>query len=150
MPRHCDARNRVARAAVSARSTGARRSRAKFGKFFKRGFHDPLYIDWERDYKWEAHKRWEAALSRPAFSELLLAGKYADIAAQAVAIEARTNLLFSFEKMAIPRRGEGDRPAPAPLRKDYLSFFTERPTWTLDLRSGATWSAGCPGDKRVS
>ena len=40
-------------------------------------------------------------MSRPAFSELILDGKYADIAAKAVAIEARTNLLFSFEKMAI-------------------------------------------------
>ena len=37
--------------------------------------------------------RWESVLSRPAFSELLLTRKYADIAAQAVAIEARTNLL---------------------------------------------------------
>jgi hypothetical protein len=31
----------------------------------------------------------------------LKAGKHRDIAAQAVAIEARTNLLFSFEKMAL-------------------------------------------------
>jgi len=30
----------------------ARRSRAKFRRYFKQGFHDPLYIDWERDYKW--------------------------------------------------------------------------------------------------
>jgi hypothetical protein len=57
---------------VSAHSVGARRSLAKFRRFFKHGFHDPLYIDWERDYKWEAHKRWEAVLSRSAFSELLL------------------------------------------------------------------------------
>ena len=92
---------RVPPATVSAPSLGARRSLAKFRRFFKHGFHDPLYIDWERDYKWEAHKRWESVLSWPAFSELLLTRRYADIAVQAVAIEARTNLLFSFEKMAV-------------------------------------------------
>lgn len=78
-----------------------RRCRAKFRRYFKQGFYDPLYVDWERDYKWQAHKRWEAVLNRSAFSELLSAGKYAEIAARAVQIESRTNLLFSFEKMAL-------------------------------------------------
>ena len=40
-------------------------------------------------------------LIRQAFRKLLTAGKHREIAAQAVAIEARTNLLFSFEKMAL-------------------------------------------------
>jgi hypothetical protein len=79
----------------------ARRCRAKFRRYFKQAFHDILYIDWERDYKWQAHKQWDGVLNRSAFSELLSAGKFAEIAAKAVAIESRTNLLFSFEKMAL-------------------------------------------------
>jgi hypothetical protein len=48
-----------------------------------------------------AYRRWEAELSRPAFAALLLDRKYSEIARRAFAIEARTNLLFSFEKMAM-------------------------------------------------
>jgi hypothetical protein len=82
-------------------SPAVRRCRAKFRRYFKRGFYDPLYVDWERAYKWQAHKRWEAVLNRSAFSDLLSAGKHGEIAAKAVGIESRTNLLFSFEKMAL-------------------------------------------------
>jgi hypothetical protein len=82
-------------------STTARRCRAKFLRYFRGGFFDPVYVDCERDYKWEAHRRWEAELNREEFRRLLTAGRHADIAARAVAIEARTNLLFSFEKMAL-------------------------------------------------
>jgi hypothetical protein len=42
-----------------------------------------------------------AALNLDAFRALLRKNQFAQIAAQAVAIEARTNLLFSFEKMAL-------------------------------------------------
>jgi hypothetical protein len=82
-------------------SPAARRCRAKFRRYFKQNFYDPLYVDWERDYKWQAHKRWEEILSRSTFAGLLSAGQFADIAAKAVLIESRTNLLFSFEKMAL-------------------------------------------------
>jgi hypothetical protein len=58
-------------------------------------------VELERDYKWEAHQRWEEALSRDAFASLLRQGRHAEIAATAVRIESRTNLLFSFEKMAL-------------------------------------------------
>jgi hypothetical protein len=88
-------------AAKSQLSPAVRRCCAKFRRFFKKGFYDPFYVDWERDYKWQAHKRWEEILNRSAFSDLLSAGKFAEIAAKAVAIESRTNLLFSFEKMAL-------------------------------------------------
>jgi hypothetical protein len=64
-------------------------------------FYDPTYVDWERDYKWQAHKRWEEVLSLSAFAERLSAGRFAEIAAKAVAIESRTNLLLSFQKMAL-------------------------------------------------
>jgi len=87
-----------ARAVLSA---GTRRGRAKFLHYFPKGFRDPLYEDWERGYKWAAHKRWAETLDQASFRKLLIAEKHHEIAAHVVAIEARTNLLFSFEKMAL-------------------------------------------------
>ena len=75
--------------------------RAKFLRFFPDGFRDETYIDWERGYKWEAHEKWDAQLGRAEFDSLLRAKKFDEIAARAVRIESRTNLLFSFEKMAL-------------------------------------------------
>jgi hypothetical protein len=86
-------------AAIAA--SGAKRARRKFLRFFPKGFYDETYLAWERDYKWRAHQQWNAALSEPAFRSLLTAQRYADVAAHAVRIESRTNLLFSFEKMAL-------------------------------------------------
>jgi hypothetical protein len=85
----------------TALTKAMRHGRAKFLHYFPKGFRDPLYEDWERGYKWMAHERWTETLDQASFRELLKAGKHRDIAAQAVAIEARTNLLFSFEKMAL-------------------------------------------------
>jgi hypothetical protein len=82
-------------------SEGALRCRRKFLRFFPKGFRDETYVAWERGYKWEAHERWEASLGRLAFRSLLAAEAYDEIAARAVRIESRTNLLFSFEKMAL-------------------------------------------------
>jgi hypothetical protein len=91
--------------AVAVRPTratkGAMKCRRKFLRFFQKGFYDPKYIDWERGYKWEAHERWEATLGRDVHRELIAEGKFAEIALRAVGIESRTNLLFSFEKMAL-------------------------------------------------
>lgn len=58
-------------------------------------------MDWERGYKWAAHEKWTAALGNSAFKRLLSSGDHAEIARTAVTIESRTNLLFSFEKMAL-------------------------------------------------
>lgn len=77
------------------------RCRRKFLRFFPGGFTDETYIDWERDYKWEAHERWKNELGKDDFTSLLKAEEFAEIARRAVTIESRTNLLFSFEKMAI-------------------------------------------------
>src|SRR5688572_1055374 len=82
-------------------SPGARRCRQKFLRFFPQGFRDETYIAWERGYKWQAHEQWLEALGRARFRTLLRDGKVEEIAAQAVRIESRTNLLFSFEKMAL-------------------------------------------------
>ena len=87
-----------------------RHGRAKFLHYFPKGFRDPLYEDWERGYKWAAHERWIETLGQESFRKLLRAGKHREIAAQAVAIEARTNLLFSFEKMALRDGIQAARP----------------------------------------
>lgn len=82
-------------------ATRPERCRRKFLRFFPDGFRDETYIDWERGYKWEAHQRWEAQLGEDDYRALLRGKKFGEIAARAVSIESRTNLLFSFEKMAL-------------------------------------------------
>src|SRR6476646_5986254 len=67
----------------------ARRCRRKFLRFFPEGFEDETYLAWDR------------MLNQAAFSALLREGDYAEVALRAVRIEARTNLIFSFEKMAL-------------------------------------------------
>jgi hypothetical protein len=80
---------------------GPARCRAKFLRFFPGGFRDETYLDWERGYKEQAHERWQEQLGRAEFRALLSAGEFREIAARAVKIESRTNLIFSFEKMAL-------------------------------------------------
>ena len=82
-------------------AVGPLRARRKFLRNFPGGFRDATYIDWERNYKWEAHRNWQDLLGKERFSELLQAEAFQDIASHAVRIESRTNLLFSFEKMAL-------------------------------------------------
>ena len=53
---------------VATKARAAKRCRRKFLDTFPGGFRDPTYLDWERDYKWEAHQRWEDALDRREFS----------------------------------------------------------------------------------
>jgi hypothetical protein len=77
------------------------RCRRKFLRYFKHGFRDETYIDWERAYKAAAADRWREQLAPDAFRRLLRAGNFTEIAQRAVRIESRTNLLFSFEKMAL-------------------------------------------------
>jgi hypothetical protein len=82
-------------------SAEARNCRRKFLRFFPGGFTDETYLEWERNYKWAAYERWCSVLRRNTFRSLLDCGDYDVIAKHAVAIESRTNLLFSFEKMAL-------------------------------------------------
>ena len=101
-PRTADIARSAPRTSIARQSSaGAERCRRKFLRFFPGGFRDETYNDWERGYKWEAHERWEQSLDRDAFRALLRRGEYAEIASTAVRIESRTNLLFSFEKMAL-------------------------------------------------
>src|SRR3982751_915041 len=92
----------MAVAVAGVRGTkGAVRCRRKFLRFFPKGFYDPKYIDWERGYKWDAHERWQQELTREGVRGLIADRRYSEVARRAVTIESRTNLLFSFEKMAL-------------------------------------------------
>ena len=88
---------------TSAAPAGAARCRRKFLRTFRGGFRDETYLDWERDYKWETHERWEEALGRPEYGRLLKSGEFSEIAQRAVRVEQRSrhSMIFSFEKMAL-------------------------------------------------
>jgi hypothetical protein len=77
------------------------RAKKRFLKFFKSGFRDQKYLDWERDYKWRAHELWVEKLNQEEFDRLLNQYDFLEIAKRATTIESKTNLLFSFEKMAL-------------------------------------------------
>jgi len=77
------------------------RCQKKFRFYFPKGFKDQTYKEWERNYKWNAHVQWAEQLNPEEFSRLLSAEQYVEIANRAVRIETKTNLLFSFEKMAL-------------------------------------------------
>jgi hypothetical protein len=80
---------------------GAARCRRKFELFYPDGFLDDTYQVAERSYKERAHLEWQAELGPVEFRKLLARGEFRQIANIAVRIESRTNLLFSFEKMAL-------------------------------------------------
>ena len=125
-------------------STNARRCRAKFLEYFPAAFHDADYLASERAYKWDAHRRWEDVLGPDTFRGLLAAERYQEIAAQAVSIEARTNLLFSFEKMALRDAVKSSAGAQTFAQGLYDFLHGDREAETR-LISGATSSARCRG-----
>jgi len=73
----------------------------KFLHYFPKGYRGQKFQHWERDYKWKAHETWEQQLGKPLFKQLILEKSYPEIVRRALSIESRTNLLFSFEKMAL-------------------------------------------------
>jgi hypothetical protein len=81
----------------------ALKCRRKFLQFFPGGFNDATYLDWERDYKWQTHERWQQALAKREFLALLRRNDYREIALRAVRVEqqSRHSMVFSFEKMAL-------------------------------------------------
>jgi len=87
--------------AFDPNARGASRCRRKFLRYFHGGFRDETYYDWERGYKEKAHARWQELLHPRELRALIRAGQFDEVARRAVGIEARTNLLFSFEKMAV-------------------------------------------------
>ena len=82
-------------------SKSAERSRKKFLRFFPGGFRDETYLAWERGYKWQAHERWQELLPRSMFKNLLRDENYPEIGARALKTLSGTNLIFSFESMAL-------------------------------------------------
>src|SRR3954464_4072428 len=80
---------------------GAARCRRQFELFYPDGFLDETYLVAERSFKERAHLEWQAELGPAPFRKLLARGEFRQIADPAVRIESHTNLLFSFEKMAL-------------------------------------------------
>ncbi len=101
------------RSKVIPRPTRIARCERKFLRFFPKGFRDETYLDWERRYKERAHEEWRSVLSRSEYQSKLYRGRFREIAVEAVKIESRTNLLFSFEKMAIRDALRAERGARA-------------------------------------
>lgn len=87
--------------AITVENKARIKARKKFLSFFPNGFMDEKYVLWERGYKWNAHLLWQEFLGKEPFTELLLHKNYKEIARLSLYIEGKTNLLFSFEKMAI-------------------------------------------------
>jgi hypothetical protein len=87
--------------ATLASTRRARKCREKFLEYFPHGFSDETYLETERAFKWEAHRRWAAQLGRDELASLVRRHAYSEIALRAVRVESRTSLLFSFEKMAV-------------------------------------------------
>ena len=96
-PRDLDGRRRR----PNPLAPSARRCREHFLAFFPAGFRDETYVETERGYKWDAHREWVELLDRRTFESLLIAHEYDEIARRGLRIESHTNLLFSFEKMAL-------------------------------------------------
>jgi hypothetical protein len=112
---------------MGARLTPAARCRRKFLHYFPGGFRDETYLDWERDYKWKAHRQWVGLLGAETMKHL----PAAEVAARAIRIESRTNLLFSFEKMAL--RDAVRPPAGSRAFADALAQFL-RGSGALEVR----------------
>ncbi|MCG2595696.1 hypothetical protein LZ009_23205 [Ramlibacter sp. XY19] len=100
---------------------GAALCRRKFELFYPAGFEDETYLVAERSHKERAHMEWNIELSPAGFRKLLARGEFRDIADAAVRIEARANLLFSFERMAL--RDAVKTPAGARLFATELHAF---------------------------
>ena len=79
------------------------RARRKFLRVFPGGFRDTTYLDWEREYKWESHRRWLEHLDAKTFRALLRARRHEEIAARALKVEqqSRHSMVFTFEKIAL-------------------------------------------------
>jgi len=75
--------------------------RKRFLRFFPRAFKDQRYIDWEVTYKMIAHDLWVELLNEGEYRSLLRSRDFEEIANRALRVEAKTNFLFSFEKMAL-------------------------------------------------
>ncbi len=97
----------------------------RFLRFFPRAFKDQRYIDWEVTYKMTAHNLWEELLGEDKFRSLLRSRDYEEIASRALRVEAKTNFLFSFEKMAL-RDGVKTREGARSFSEGLFQLLHER------------------------
>jgi hypothetical protein len=100
---------------------GAARCRHKFQLYYPNGFDDEVYQVAERGVKERAHLEWSTELNPPAYRRLLARGEHGRIVDIALRVETRSNLLFSFEKMAL--RDAVKAPADARLFATALYAF---------------------------
>ena len=99
----------------------AARCRHKFQLYYPNGFDDEVYQVAERGVKDRAHLEWNTELNPAAYRRLLARGEHARIVDIAMRVEARCNLLFSFEKMAL--RDAVKAPADARIFANALYAF---------------------------
>jgi hypothetical protein len=125
----------------------ARAARRKFLRYFPDGFRDEDYIASERDYKWRAHLQWREALGKATFRELIRLGRFSEIADRATRIEGRTNLIFSFEKMAL-RDGVKGRGA-ALFAEGLYALLHGRGGLETRFAVGSRRSPSCPAGRRA-
>jgi hypothetical protein len=94
--------NTVGRQSLPA-DTARKRAKCikKFLYYFPGGYSGKKFVAWEREYKFNAHIAWKEKLGKADFARLLQQRDYYEIAKRAITLESKTNLLFSFEKMAI-------------------------------------------------
>ena len=100
---------------------GAARCRHKFQLYYPNGFDDEVYQVAERSVKERAWLEWNTELNPQVYRRLLARGEFGRIVDIALRIEARCNLLFSFEKMAL--RDAVKEPADARLFATALYAF---------------------------
>ena len=89
------------RSPAAGSAYNADKCRRKFLKHFPRGFHDQKYWAWERGYKWAAHEKWVDYLPKATFEDLLERKRFEEIGSLALRTLSGTNLIFSFENMAL-------------------------------------------------
>lgn len=70
------------------------RSKKKIIHYFKKSYHDPKYMTWERQYKLDAHIEFQNDLNRNAHKKLFTDGAYEKIASLVIRLESKTNLLY--------------------------------------------------------
>jgi hypothetical protein len=100
--------------ALPLREAGLRAARRRFKEIFPGGFRDATYLAWERDYKWDAHRAWQATLGKAEWRRLLDERAYAEVARRIAVFYQRSklNMLALYEWMALrealadPRGGQ--------------------------------------------
>ena len=86
------------------------------------------------------------ARNEPVSRALIKERKFAEIAATAIRIESRTNLLFSFEKMAL--RDAVSSPAGAKaFALELYDLLHGADAWSMRFATGSTPSVGCRGER---